>query len=258
MSNLTEDSYPLLNLQENGPERSQAEQQTQFNQSNSQPGGQPMVVPTQMAPSGTVQQGGFVPTQMAPPGTVQQSGFVPGWFCSNSNGPIRHCSTGWFCSNSNGPTRHCSAEWFCSTQMAPSGTVQQGGFVPTQMAPSGTVQQGGFVHCPPIGAVPYQPAMVPVVMQPMTNEIAPNDYLVMTIILTAICAFFNLLSLMFGIPAVVCAILAYFNKNRRNYTSTRSLGISAVILNTLNVVYTLVISVFIFGYSMYVLGVISA
>ena len=188
MSNLTEDSYPLLNLQENGPERSQAEQ-TQFNQSNSQPGGQPMVVPT---------------------------------------------------------------------QMAPSGTVQQGGFVPTQMAPSGTVQQGGFVHCLPIGAVPYQPAMVPVVMQPMTNEIAPNDYLVMTIILTAICAFFNLLSLMFGIPAVVCAILAYFNKNRRNYTSTRSLGISAVILNTLNVVYTLVISVVIFGFSMYVLGAISA
>ena len=205
MSNFTEESYPLLNLQENGPERSQAEQQTQFNQSNSQPGGQPMVVPTQMAPSGTVQQGGFVPTQMAP-----------------------------------------------------SGTVQQGGFVPTQMAPSGTVQQGGFVHCPPIGAVPYQPAMVPVVMQPMTNEIAPNDYLVMTIILTAICAFFNLLSLMFGIPAVVCAILAYFNKNRRNYTSTRSLGISAVILNTLNVVYTLVISVVIFGLSMYVLGAISA
>lgn len=177
MSNLTEESYPLLNLQENGLERSQTEQQTQINQPHIQPEGQPM---------------------------------------------------------------------------------RQLMVAPTQMAPSGTVQHGGFVHCPPIGAVPYQPAMVPVVMQPMTNEIAPNDYLVMTIILTAICAFFNLLSLVFGIPAVVCAALAYYNKNQRNYTSTRSLGISAVILSTLNVVYTLVISLVIIGYSMYVLGAITA
>ena len=169
MSNLTEESYPLLNLQDNGLERSQTEQQTQIYQPHFQPGGQPMVAPT-------------------------------------------------------------------------------------QMAPSDTVQHGGFVHSPSIGAVPYQPANVPVVMQPMTNEIAPNDYLVMTIILTAICAFFNLLSLIFGIPAVVCAALAYYNKNRRNYTSTRSLGISAVILSTLNVVYTFVFSLVIVGFTMYVFG----
>ena len=57
---------------------------------------------------------------------------------------------------------------------------------------------------------PYQPgAMVSVVPRPplLPREFQPNDYLVVTLVITIGCAVFNLTSLFFSIPAIICSAL---------------------------------------------------
>ena len=58
-------------------------------------------------------------------------------------------------------------------------------------------------QAPPVGGPGYQFPMVAIAPQPRAPYNAPHDFLILAMVTTIICAILNLLSLVFGIPAVV-------------------------------------------------------
>ena len=51
------------------------------------------------------------------------------------------------------------------------------------------------------------------VSQPPPNHDAPHDFLMLALVTTIICSILNLLSLAFGIPAVILSAMVKFNVN---------------------------------------------
>ena len=60
-------------------------------------------------------------------------------------------------------------------------------------------------QAPPVGSPGYQFPMVAVAPQPPYN--APHDFFFLAMVTTIMCAIFNLLSLTFGIPALVLSAM---------------------------------------------------
>ena len=48
--------------------------------------------------------------------------------------------------------------------------------------------------------VPPRPPLLP-------KELQPNDYLVITIVVAIVCGIFNIISLVFSIPALICSVM---------------------------------------------------
>lgn len=89
---------------------------------------------------------------------------------------------------------------------------------------------------------PYQPgAMVSVVPRPplLPREFQPNDYLVVTLVITIACAVFNLTSLFFSIPAIICSALAFERRSSGYYADAKYLGVAAIILDIICLMWTL-------------------
>ena len=60
-------------------------------------------------------------------------------------------------------------------------------------------------QAPPVGGPGYQFPMVAVTPQPPYN--APHDFLILAMVTTIICAILNLISLSFGIPAIILSAM---------------------------------------------------
>ena len=60
-------------------------------------------------------------------------------------------------------------------------------------------------QAPPVGGPGYQFPMVAVAPQPPYN--APHDFLILAMVTTIICAILNLISLAFGIPAIILSAM---------------------------------------------------
>ena len=109
------------------------------------------------------------------------------------------------------------------------------------------------------------PAMV---VAPPPGHPAPHDFLMLAMVTTIICGILNLLSLAFGIPAIVLAALVYklvirwswhcYNssslciqsmsaKNSKNYPQAKRHGRNALILTILNIIFTMFLCLLIIG-----------
>ena len=102
-------------------------------------------------------------------------------------------------------------------------------------------------------AIPPRPPLLP-------REMQPNDFMVVTIVVTIVCGIFNITSLLFSIPALICSVMVshnilvdsipviivvitmiiifFFSKafERRSsgvYSTAKQLGIAAIILDML-------------------------
>ncbi len=49
--------------------------------------------------------------------------------------------------------------------------------------------------------------VVPPRLPLLPRELQPNDYLVVTLVVTIVCGFLNLTSLFLSIPAIICSVM---------------------------------------------------
>ena len=68
-----------------------------------------------------------------------------------------------------------------------------------------TLSMHRIKQAPPVGGPGYQFPMVAVTPQPPYN--APHDFLILAMVTTIICAILNLISLAFGIPAIILSAM---------------------------------------------------
>lgn len=108
---------------------------------------------------------------------------------------------------------------------------------------------------PQAGPVQYMPTTFPqsgmptAVQQPPRLALAPNDYFVMTLVLMIVCAVMQVTSLIFGIPALVCSMLAREAKLKFNYPKAKTLGVTAVFLMGVCLFHTIAVNCTIIGFT---------
>ncbi|KAL5489475.1 hypothetical protein EMCRGX_G018569 [Ephydatia muelleri] len=80
---------------------------------------------------------------------------------------------------------------------------------------------------------------VPHVIAPQnTNYDGPEDFLVLIIIITIVCAFLNLLSLVFGMIAIVMAAQARIKKTAYDYPRAQRYSMISVVLSISTIIWT--------------------
>ncbi|XP_011410539.1 PREDICTED: uncharacterized protein LOC100635936 isoform X2 [Amphimedon queenslandica] len=102
---------------------------------------------------------------------------------------------------------------------------------------------------------PYQPAMAPYpyMMPPVRPELPPefipNDYVIPTVIIFALCCGLNLLGLMFAGPALAFSIMSFMQKSNGVpfYPQAKQYGKVALILDIIAVLWVVVCAVAIAG-----------
>jgi len=125
---------------------------------------------------------------------------------------------------------------------------------PQQPAQGYTLQPQGFPIQPQF-AYMQQPAMQPAVqpiqymmpapmqmvaVTPRPNYPGPHDFLIFALIVAIVCGFLNITSLVFGVIAVVFAVMSKTQKDSADYPSSKKYGTAALALTICNIIYTLV------------------
>jgi len=87
--------------------------------------------------------------------------------------------------------------------------------------------------------------MMPAPMQmvavtPRPNYPGPHDFLIFALIVAIVCGFLNVTSLVFGVIAVVFAVMSKTQKDGADYPSSKKYGTAALALTICNIIYTLV------------------
>eukprot|EP00731_Ephydatia_muelleri_P020184 Em0012g1009a len=100
----------------------------------------------------------------------------------------------------------------------------------------------------PVMTVPAPPIFTPPVPGAQNpNYDGPEDFFVLVIITTIVCAFLNLTSLVFGTIAIVIAITAINKKETYDYQGAQRYSMISVVLSICTVVWTGVIATIIIG-----------
>ena len=102
---------------------------------------------------------------------------------------------------------------------------------------------------PTVQFIPAAPQMV-VAHQNVQNvdgRFLPADNIILATVVTIGCALLNVTSLVIGVPALLCAIMAYNAKNKEEYSTTKTLGYIAAVLSVVNIFYTGIISIILVG-----------
>jgi len=94
-----------------------------------------------------------------------------------------------------------------------------------------------------------QAPLQPVAALPRPSYPGPHDFLIIAVITTTFCAFLNITSLMFGIPAVIFAIQSKNYKDTANYPAAKQNANIALGLTITTIVYTLGLAAFFIGLS---------
>ncbi|KAL5489599.1 hypothetical protein EMCRGX_G018709 [Ephydatia muelleri] len=100
----------------------------------------------------------------------------------------------------------------------------------------------------PVMMVPAPPVSTPPVLGMQNpNYDGPEDFLVLIIITTTVCAFLNLTSLVFGIIAIVMAIMAITKKGTYDYPGSQRYSMMGVVLAICTIVWTGITTTVIIG-----------
>eukprot|EP00731_Ephydatia_muelleri_P020198 Em0012g1023a len=100
----------------------------------------------------------------------------------------------------------------------------------------------------PVMMVPAPPVSTPPVLGMQNpNYDGPEDFLALVIITTTVCALLNLTSLVFGIIAIVMAIMAITKKGTYDYPSSQRYSMMGVVLAICAVIWTGITTTVIIG-----------
>ena len=100
----------------------------------------------------------------------------------------------------------------------------------------------------PVMTIPAPPVSTPPVLGMQNpNYDGPEDFLVLVIITTAVCALLNLMSLVFGVIAIVMAAMAINKKGVYDYPSAQRYSMIGVVLSICTIVWTGITSMAIIG-----------
>ncbi|KAL5489471.1 hypothetical protein EMCRGX_G018565 [Ephydatia muelleri] len=95
--------------------------------------------------------------------------------------------------------------------------------------------------------IPSPPVFTPPVPQ-NPNYDGPEDFLVLVIIITIVCGFLNLLSLVFGMIAIVMAAQARIKKGAYDYPNAQRYSVIGVVLSMCTIIWTGVIATVLTGW----------
>ncbi|KAL5489468.1 hypothetical protein EMCRGX_G018562 [Ephydatia muelleri] len=85
--------------------------------------------------------------------------------------------------------------------------------------------------------IPSPPVFTPPVPQ-NPNYDGPEDFLVLVIIITIVCGFLNLLSLVFGMIAIVMAAQARIKKGAYDYPNAQRYSMIGVVMSICTIIWT--------------------
>ena len=115
---------------------------------------------------------------------------------------------------------------------------------PVMMAPGAVQYVSG--QQPTVQFIPAAP-QAPQTIQNVDRRFLPAHNIILVAVVTIGCALLNFTSLVIGVPAMMCAVMAYNAMNKEEYSTTKTLGYIAVVLSVVNILYTGIISIILVG-----------